>query len=181
MQNAELIYQRSNHAERLADSESLYIVTGCIKSDSWAMAAFREPGNAPHETMRLEDVSRGRDEQPRYVWTNRGSWDARSGSSNQLGLKNQTLFIRCWKLDSPETLRSRTAGSSRYIPTGSGGFFSLTDRGDESEGCHHRHRRGQFLALADAVDPVTGKGFLTAPKHQDRSLGEIEAGARAAK
>ncbi|KAJ2927970.1 hypothetical protein H1R20_g9139, partial [Candolleomyces eurysporus] len=53
-QHAGLIYQRANSIQRVADQDSLYIVTGCIKSDSWAIAAYSDIAEGPLNALRLE-------------------------------------------------------------------------------------------------------------------------------
>ncbi|KAJ2926534.1 hypothetical protein H1R20_g10562, partial [Candolleomyces eurysporus] len=52
-ENARLLYLHANGIRRLDEDESLYILTGCIKSDSWAMAAFKGPIYPPYDVLRL--------------------------------------------------------------------------------------------------------------------------------
>ncbi|KAJ2936575.1 hypothetical protein H1R20_g528, partial [Candolleomyces eurysporus] len=49
--HAGLLYQYANGLRELDDDESLYIVTGCIKGDSWAMAAFKDPMVPPQDVL----------------------------------------------------------------------------------------------------------------------------------
>lgn len=108
VENASLIrkYASMNH-EELDDDEPLYIVTGCIKSDSWAVAAFTEPSSPPDDVIRLQDLAASGCN-PAYVWTSRGTASART-SLNPTG-KNQTLFIQGFQLcvSRPLWLRFRT-------------------------------------------------------------------------
>ncbi|KAJ3545658.1 hypothetical protein NMY22_g2349 [Coprinellus aureogranulatus] len=106
-QHAELIYNHANSLRRIAADEPLYVITGCIKSDSWALAAFRESRPAPHDLMCLQNMARNDDGTSRYAWTKRATSEAHFGSSGEPGLKNQTLFLRGFKLDFSQAFRSR--------------------------------------------------------------------------
>ncbi|KAJ3542293.1 hypothetical protein NMY22_g3566 [Coprinellus aureogranulatus] len=106
-QHAKLIYNHANSLRRIAADEPLYIITGCIKSDSWALAAFRESRPAPHDLMCLQNMTRNDDGRLSYAWTKRSTSEAHYGSSGEPGLKNQTLFLRGFKLDFSQAFRSR--------------------------------------------------------------------------
>jgi hypothetical protein len=111
IQHASSLYQSANTLRELDDDESLYIVTGCIKSASWAMAAFRDPMAPPHDVLRL--VKGGSSGPiPIYMWTSRGTASAKS-YPNELDRdynakeKNQTLFMHGFKLSFSSAFRSR--------------------------------------------------------------------------
>jgi hypothetical protein len=117
VKHARLIYQYANTIQELDEDESLYIITGCIKSDSWAVAAFNGPSCPPHDVLRLVELG-GSGPSPAFGWTSRGTASARCGSNptrntqNYKG-KNQTLFIRAFKL-------TTSANISRFALNGKG-------------------------------------------------------------
>ncbi|KAJ3542292.1 hypothetical protein NMY22_g3565 [Coprinellus aureogranulatus] len=122
VKHAELIYKHANSIRRIADNEALYIVTGCVKSDSWAIAAFKEPGIAPYDLMCLENMTHDGNHRSTYAWTKTwNSSEARFGMSDQAGLKDQTLFILGFKLDFSAAFRRRVQRAPRQPkddPTG---------------------------------------------------------------
>lgn len=110
MQHAELIYKHTSTRRCIASHEALYILTGCTKSDSWALAVFDRTDAPPYndDLMRLEDVTYGGGSRPEYIWDETwSSSEARSGSSERPGLKDQTLFVRGFTLDFSGTIRER--------------------------------------------------------------------------
>ncbi|TEB36720.1 hypothetical protein FA13DRAFT_1080271 [Coprinellus micaceus] len=83
----------------IGPGESLYIVTGCIKSESWALAAYKGPMVPPNDTLRLVQVNEDMEADGTwYAWTERGTSEARSSEPSEHGLKNQSLFLRGFKL-----------------------------------------------------------------------------------
>ena len=109
--HAEVIYR---HASRLhyvpEEEEGLYIVSGCMKSDSWALAGFTDPMVHPEDVLTL---IKPRPSTPptsadrRYVWTNKGTADGFSGASKEKGLQTHCLFIQGFKLGFSLSFRSR--------------------------------------------------------------------------
>ncbi|TEB19417.1 hypothetical protein FA13DRAFT_374417 [Coprinellus micaceus] len=108
VRNAELLYRHANSICRIADTEALYVITGCIKSESWALAAFNDPTTSPADTLKLvkrQGINRhGNGE---FVWTRRGTSEARVGKSRAAGACDQSLFLRGFKLDFSQKARSR--------------------------------------------------------------------------
>lgn len=149
LQHAELLYRHANTVRRIAGHEALYIITGCIKSDSWALASFKERAD-PYDPMCLENMTHDGDDQCRYDWTQTwSSSEARFGSSEQVGLKDQTLFLRGFKLDFSPTFRTRMAGERlppQAAPPGNGGSDSSNHSGSgfgrEEPGGNRGARRG---------------------------------------
>lgn len=92
----------------MGEQRPLYIVTGSIKTDAWAIATYHgrmeQPDNALHLVRSLrgralnDDESRTQDAPPSYVWTKTGSASTRSGRSHK-GLKDQTIFIQGFKME----------------------------------------------------------------------------------
>ncbi|TEB28952.1 hypothetical protein FA13DRAFT_1793449 [Coprinellus micaceus] len=113
VQKAKLIYQHADEIRAIDDEEPLYLVTGCIRSDTWALAAFKEPGIPPHDLMHLENRTDERDDQPWYAWTAKSTSEAYFGSSRYPGIKDQTLFLVGFKLDFSEKFRRRMKHLSR--------------------------------------------------------------------
>ncbi|TEB28208.1 hypothetical protein FA13DRAFT_815837 [Coprinellus micaceus] len=110
--HAEAIYRHANAIRLIGEASSLYVVTDCIKSDTWAMAAYKGEMNPNRNILELVSVSQssdgGSDCMPEYKWTKRGSAHARWGSSaGGEGVKNQTLFLRGLKLAFSAKFRSR--------------------------------------------------------------------------
>ncbi|RXW15365.1 hypothetical protein EST38_g10486 [Candolleomyces aberdarensis] len=109
--HARLLYQYANALRELDDDESLYIITGCIKSGSWAMAAFKDPMAPPHDVLRLVKGG-GSGPIPNYMWTSRGTASAKSYPDEHTHdyngkEKNQTLFMHGFKLSFSSAFRSR--------------------------------------------------------------------------
>ena len=109
--NAMQLYRHANGIRRLDHTESLYFVSGCIKSDSWAIAAFNEPVDSPNDVLRL--IQSGTTPTPKdskeaephlkYTWTSRATAEARTGFNANRGKetyrgKNQCLFLRGYKM-----------------------------------------------------------------------------------
>ncbi|KAF6751708.1 hypothetical protein DFP72DRAFT_1135563, partial [Ephemerocybe angulata] len=141
IEHAETIYKYANSVRRLGQEESLYIVTGCIKSDAWAAAAYSGYMIPPHDVLCL--VQFGSSSPPSYAWTERGSSEARCDESGEPGLKNQSLFLRGFKLSFSRNFRSRMAASARSNsgPSGAPGDLdssSFSDPGPDkrSDGNH---------------------------------------------
>ncbi|KAJ3501320.1 hypothetical protein NMY22_g18969 [Coprinellus aureogranulatus] len=101
------IYLHAHNIRRVADDEPLYIITGCIKSDSWALAGFKGAMPTHYDTMCLTDRTHPNNPLPKYAWTKRAAAEARFGTSGSAGLKNQTLFLKGFKLDFSQPLRDR--------------------------------------------------------------------------
>lgn len=85
----------------LDPGESLYVVTGTIKSDSWGIAVHTSPMREPYDyvvlTKRMEKA--GDNPTDTYEWTSRGKADARYGESTSIDhngrrTKDQSLFLR---------------------------------------------------------------------------------------
>ncbi|KAJ3508600.1 hypothetical protein NMY22_g16558 [Coprinellus aureogranulatus] len=116
-QHAEHIYKHADTIYRLAEDESLYIITGCIKSDTWALAAFNDDATFLGDTITLKKVGRGYSaEDDLFVWTDRGTSEAHVGRSEDLGLKNQTLFLRGFKLAFSQQFLQRMRNGSPASP-----------------------------------------------------------------
>jgi hypothetical protein len=133
----ELIYRHADRIRQIANDEPLYIITGCIKSNSWALAAFREGMPAPHDAMSLQRVTRASDPRSKYVWTKRSTSEAYFGLSEEEGVRDQTLFLRGFKLDFSQAFRTRMKRLPRMPNGGSSGSepFGPSDvnQGDSEE------------------------------------------------
>jgi hypothetical protein len=99
----------------IGNQNCLFVVTGAIKSDSWGLAAYKDPENSGRE---LELSRRDRDEESvpirlqTYDWMNTGMAEARFGSNaEKVGEsykgKDQTLFIRGYTLAFSQEFRDR--------------------------------------------------------------------------
>ncbi|TFK38870.1 hypothetical protein BDQ12DRAFT_83332 [Crucibulum laeve] len=124
--NAECWYAYArNIAGRAIDRNSLYLVTGCMKSESWGIATYSSCLSEGNNVLKFgkSPLSRG----PRYIWKQSNGATARSGpspdSDMEVGhsgdpLQNQCLFLRGFKIALSEEawkdLCDKTAG---YIKT----------------------------------------------------------------
>jgi hypothetical protein len=115
IQHAGIVYQHASSVRRIADEDSLYIVSGCIKSDSWAIAAFKDPAKAPDDLLTLSR-RKSKNQIPIYDWINRGTAEARFGSNSaarESGMckgKDQCLFLQGFKLAFSQEFRARLRG-----------------------------------------------------------------------
>jgi hypothetical protein len=113
IQHAGIVYQHANSIRRIADEDSLYVVSGCIKSDSWAIAAYKDPAEAPDDLLTLSR-RKPNDKIPAvYDWIDRGTAEARFGSNAAarasgayLG-KDQCLFLQGFKLALSQGFRAQ--------------------------------------------------------------------------
>ncbi|TEB28954.1 hypothetical protein FA13DRAFT_683029 [Coprinellus micaceus] len=148
IQHAELIYAHANKIRRISDDVPLYIVTGCIKSDSWALAAFKTTELSHNDIMYLKNVTLQGDNTPKYDWVaSPTSGQAKFGSSDEPGLKNQTPFLRGFKLDFSPAFRSRRKSSSssgKVQPNGEAPDNSDSPGPAYSEGSKEWDRTGEF-------------------------------------
>jgi uncharacterized membrane protein YgcG len=146
IRHAELLYRHAESVRRIGHDESLYIVTSCFKTDSWALAAYKDPMGAPGDVLRLMQI--GWDDHPEhpnplYAWTKRGTSEAKCGeSAGGRRVKDQTLFLRGFKLAFSQSFRVRMRneglsnsrfpdpGHKRELGHDSGG-------GSESSGGHN--------------------------------------------
>ncbi|TEB28192.1 hypothetical protein FA13DRAFT_1776059 [Coprinellus micaceus] len=113
--HAEAIYRLANSTTRIGADTSLYVMSGCIKSNSWAMAAYKDEMSPHHATLQLVSVSpppeQGSNLEVEYRWTKQGLARARCGWDDT-GLRNQSLFLRGFKLAFSPRFRSRVEGST---------------------------------------------------------------------
>jgi hypothetical protein len=127
VQHAGLIYQHADSIQRV--DEPLYIISGCIKSDTWAIAAYEQMPQAPYDELRL--VKAASSSGPGgllsdYDWTRRAMAEARFGTNrttqSELGNhgKDQTLFLRGFKLALSDHFRSKLRGSLSQTDSSAG-------------------------------------------------------------
>jgi hypothetical protein len=158
LQNAGLLYQRANAIRRIPQ-DPLYIVSGCIKSDSWAVAAYPDLMDAPDDVLKLSRRVVSDEDAPQasvYDWTDRGTAEARFGSNSgnktaEYKGKDQCLFLRGFKLafsqrfyarwsTTEKTKRGDNLGSEGHEPDdgterpGSTGAGPSASGGSASEG-----------------------------------------------
>ncbi|TEB30413.1 hypothetical protein FA13DRAFT_1733724, partial [Coprinellus micaceus] len=111
--HAGLIYAYANGIRPIDNHEALYIISGCIKSETWGLAAFTDPVMHPLHVPRLMRMPNANDSdpqqstQPTFVWRSLGTFDAYVGRSCVDGSRDQTLFLRGFKLDFSETFRAQ--------------------------------------------------------------------------
>lgn len=113
--HARAVYQHANSICQIGEQESLFVVTGTIKGDSWGLAAYEDPReNSKGEVLELSKIDGGENDPIRlhkYDWTSRGPAEARYGSNSEIGSnyrgKDQTLFLRGHTLAFSQEFRNR--------------------------------------------------------------------------
>lgn len=131
-QRAGVVYRHASGIRPLRKDECLYIVTGCIKSDGWGIAAFQDTESG--EILRLSKRFLG-DSSPNegkvYDWVDRGPAEARlwPNTPEEAGLqggKNQSLFLQGFKLAFSSPFRARMDNWKHTV--------SLLDSDESSDG-----------------------------------------------
>jgi hypothetical protein len=166
---AGLLFKYANAIRSINEGEALYIITGCIKSGNWALAAFRHPVIHPHHIpslVRLPSGIRGDGSQnTAYAWRSPGTFDSYVGKSKVDGAQDQTLFLQGYKLDFSQTFRSQAKlGSSSFAKgRGSDGGGSFNSEGPASGGGGgHADSRPSGGSGRGAGAPSGWKGGATA-------------------
>jgi hypothetical protein len=149
VQHAHAIYR---HAKNwLGENESLYVITGCVKSESWAIAAYNRQMDRGHNILRLAP---GTNADSEHQWTAQGSaCSAHSGRSDQQGVRDQSLFLQGFKIALSARLRSQVEGPdmgdhgpSQSDPENGGGDShhppGPPERGSESDSNLDRDTQG---------------------------------------
>jgi hypothetical protein len=142
--HADAIFRHANAIRPIGEDESFYIVTSCVKSGSWAMAAFKDKMAAEHNTLQLVSIAPSRQEAglPKYSWTKRGSAQTRWGRSTDGHTKDQTLFLRGFKLALSAEFRLRLEcddGQGDDDDDGDDGEDEQDD--NENDGSNSKHPR----------------------------------------
>ncbi|TEB28164.1 hypothetical protein FA13DRAFT_815290 [Coprinellus micaceus] len=109
--HADAIFRHANAIQPLGDDESIYIATSCVKSGSWAMAAYKDKMAIEHNTLQLVSIDPGLNSEgsrvSQYSWTQRGLAQTQWGRSDEGHMKDQALFLRGFKLAVSEEFRLR--------------------------------------------------------------------------
>jgi hypothetical protein len=131
------LFRYADNIRTLDDDESLYFITGCIKSDSWALAAFKDPAYPPNNILNL--VRKG----SVYRWTTQAMAEVRAGSNasgdkNAYHGKDQTLFLQGFKLAFTPECRSRVRGPYHHGSGASDAEDGHPDF-DHFDNSHERH------------------------------------------
>ncbi|TFK23322.1 hypothetical protein FA15DRAFT_469157 [Coprinopsis marcescibilis] len=129
-ENAEAIFKHAKSIRRLDHRESLYIVTGCIKTDSWALASHTSPMREPNNVLvlknRMVDSSGSV-----YSWVRKGNAQTRAGTTSNtnagLRAKEHSLFLRGF------LLTPNSGDSSGSPPAASAGDTGPSSSGSNSD------------------------------------------------
>jgi hypothetical protein len=135
LENARDVYRHASNINSLVkEGESLYVITGCIKSDGWGLAAFRDA--TPGDLLRLSEQhlgNHGTAQGKIYDWSVRGPAEARRWPNPETEAafhdKNQSLFLQGFKLAFSASFRARMDTSLRSTPLEGDSFD-----GDERHG-----------------------------------------------
>lgn len=102
-QSAESWYRyATGPGDRLLEYNSLYIVTGCMKTQSWGIATYSSVVPPPHNVIVLSKSTPGTAEP--YIWEKQGGTISRTGPypdrdlDNTVSRQNQCMFIRGYKV-----------------------------------------------------------------------------------
>jgi hypothetical protein len=101
---------------RVPEGSSVYIITGTIRSTSWATATHDRPMNSPYDSLVLKRVLNDETLEQFFVWTERGSAQTRTQDGNR---KDQTLFLRGFLMTASPTIweaRRRASTAVRQTP-----------------------------------------------------------------
>ncbi|KAJ3526790.1 hypothetical protein NMY22_g10030 [Coprinellus aureogranulatus] len=112
IQHAKAIYKHANGIRPIGQNDSLYIITGCTKSDTWAMAVYGEcePGRSTLQLIPERRGVNGDGNPSRYRWATQNVGSSRlrcSVRDSDVKAKNQTLFLQGFKLAFAPRFRSR--------------------------------------------------------------------------
>ncbi|KAF6741629.1 hypothetical protein DFP72DRAFT_942477 [Ephemerocybe angulata] len=150
----ELIYRHANAIRCIGEEESLYIITGSVKSDSCALAAFGEPAAPDEPAVILANSTRPGQRISSWAWTNQGTANTQLSECSGLdGEKDQTLFLRGFKLDFSSSFRSNLEHSAG--PASGGG------RDDGKSGDGDGERNGSRDEDTSKGGPGAGTGSNT--------------------
>ncbi|KAH6890782.1 hypothetical protein BKA70DRAFT_1327363 [Coprinopsis sp. MPI-PUGE-AT-0042] len=131
----------------LEPNQSLYVVTGTIKSDSWAIAVHTSPMREPYDQMVLtkREGNPGAD-LPTHEWSSWGSADARCGASDAIDedggrARDQCLFLRGFLLTPSADLERQST-----LDTDDGSYGGASDSSSDSSHAkdtgHRTSRKG---------------------------------------
>lgn len=92
---------------RIISHDSIYVITGFHKARSWGLAGYQnEQGNSDFSAQFTVGAREGGNLAAGYSWETSRSMDWRVGPLDGLGLPNQSVFIRGFKI----ALRSTVQG-----------------------------------------------------------------------
>ncbi|KAJ3505321.1 hypothetical protein NMY22_g17625 [Coprinellus aureogranulatus] len=115
-QHAEAIFRHANTVRQIDPWEPLCVISGCVKADSWAIAAYQERMQSPYNLLRLvrKPASMKEHHLPgtSYQWTKQGSSTARLSRPAEPGWRNQNLFLEGFEVALPGRLWSRITKTS---------------------------------------------------------------------
>jgi hypothetical protein len=131
--------------DHLQCGQSLYVVTGTIKSDSWAIAVHTSPMQEPDNRIVL--TRRDGPPFPTHEWTSIGRADARCGTAkvNEDGTrrKDQCLFLRGFLLTPSSESEGPSTTNSGSGATGSSPKSTDSESSDECGGKRGPENSGQ--------------------------------------
>lgn len=150
------------------DLESLVVITGCIKSHSWAMASYLERATAPaDQILRLERLparADAPDAPASFDWTDQAMAEARCGSNTQTPTatvshrhKDQSLFLRGFRMSFSTEFRARMKSAGSGSPPG-------TDCSGDSDSSAGSTSRGNPGDEHDKSDHGSGPSRTSQPK-----------------
>ncbi|KAF5329186.1 hypothetical protein D9611_013196 [Ephemerocybe angulata] len=171
----ELFYRHADAIQGIGQEESLYIITGSVKSDSCALAAFVGEPTAPDEpAVILANSTRPGQHISSWVWTNQGTANTQLSECSSLdGEKDQTLFLRGFKLDFSSSFRSKLGGPASGGGWDEGKFGDGDDGriGSEDEGTSEGGPGAGTVSNTGDGGSSVGRGFGTLDSSSSRYRG----------
>lgn len=148
-QHAMAWYEHARHCG--LNPESLYLVTGCVKTSSWGVASILNASEERSACLKFTAASvAGAGASYSYSWETHSPADVRSGPKPPSEVQNQCVFLRGFKISFNENLK--TLWSKKIS-------FEIVDESDENRhgmrgGCgvvdQFGRRPSQFEAAASS-------------------------------
>ena len=84
---------------QIIGNDSLYLITGLYKTNSWSLAAFEKTAGTAEYSAQYRISQTGRDNiAATYTWDTTRALDWRTGPIDNYGIPNQTVFVRGFKV-----------------------------------------------------------------------------------
>lgn len=106
---------------RIISHDSIYVITGFHKARSWGLAGYQnEQGNGDFSARFTVGARDGGNMAPGYSWETTRSMDWRVGPFDGLGIPNQSVFIRGFKIALRSSLQGVPQSWVSFVPNRSG-------------------------------------------------------------
>lgn len=86
------------HLGRIIAHDSLYLITGLYKANSWSVAAFHQATGTAESSAQFKASQAGDGNNLSYTWETMRALDWRVGPRLDVGIPNQSVFISGFKI-----------------------------------------------------------------------------------